>query len=70
MCNFLKTTFIFQLGDLSAKLCQNIKSLDHLFHPCHCSTPSQIDGECAYNGKCRQVGIVYEVNVKEPVSPT
>ena len=52
-------------GDLSAKLCRNVQSLDHLCRPCNCSAPSRIDGECAYSGKCRQVGIVYEVKCKQ-----
>ncbi len=52
-------------GDLSAKLVKNVDSLDHLCRPCNCSAPSRINGECAYNGKCRQVGIIYEVKCKK-----
>ena len=57
---------IFQ-GDLNWKLMDGVISRDFMDLPCNCNNMMKVNGqqECAYNGDCRKICMVYKVTCRK-----
>ena len=49
---------------MTKKLYSQVSSLDYVCRPCNYNSTCKIEGKCAYGGRCRHTGIVYEIKCK------
>eukprot|EP00957_Ditylum_brightwellii_P124156 9464292-Ditylum_brightwellii.AAC.1 len=52
------------LGDLVAKVNDDVELLDFMDHPCNCDRHCFVNGACAYKGNRRKKCIVYKARCK------
>jgi hypothetical protein len=60
---FLNLREILQ-GDLGGKVMKDVSSLDFMPRDCNCNVRTLVNGQCAYNGKCRHSVVVYKASCK------
>eukprot|EP00957_Ditylum_brightwellii_P064223 4873827-Ditylum_brightwellii.AAC.1 len=51
-------------GDLLLKINADVESLNFMDRPCNCDRMSKVNRQCAYQGKCHKMCIIYKAQCK------